>query len=99
MLKNRWVKISHDGHTCYAQWEDAGPYEYNDHEYVFGTARPKNTIANNAGMDVSPAVRDCLVFNGINNDENLVDWQFVDPGDVPPGPWTEIITTSQIYWV
>ncbi len=98
MLKNRWVKLMRNGVTCYGQIEDAGPYEYDDHAYVFGTDRPKSTRANNAGMDVSPALRDCLKFEGLNNDDNHVDWQFVGEEDVPIGPWKEIVTTSQIYW-
>ncbi|MCS7092535.1 MAG: hypothetical protein NZM26_04235 [Patescibacteria group bacterium] len=98
MMKNRWVKISKDGITCYGQIQDAGPYEYDDHEYVFGGKPPKNKLANNAGMDVSPALRDCLKFNGINNAENKVNWQFVDEEDVPDGPWKEIVTTSQVNW-
>ena len=98
MLKNRWVKLMRNGNVCYGQIEDAGPYEYDDHAYVFGTAKPKNTLANSAGLDVSPALRDCLKFDGQNNDDNKVDWQWVDEKDVPPGPWKEIVTTSQIDW-
>ncbi len=98
MMKNQWVEVTKDGTTCYAQVEDAGPYVYNDYNYVFGNAKPQNTRANNAGMDVSPALRDCLGFNGLNNDENKVDWQFVNADEVPAGPWTEIITTSLINW-
>ena len=100
MMKNRWVKLTRNGVVCYGQIEDAGPYEYNDYNYVFGTAdpRPKSKTANNAGLDVSPALRDCLEFNGWNNALNKVDWQFVDQKDVPNGPWKEIITTSQINW-
>lgn len=100
MMKNRWVKITYEGNTCYGQIEDAGPYEYDDHAYVFGTddQRPKNKRANSAGMDVSPALRDCLKFRGLNNVNNKVDWQFVDFSDVPDGPWKEIVTTSQINW-
>jgi hypothetical protein len=98
MMKNRWVKLIKNGTVCYGQIEDAGPYEYDDISYVFGTARPKNTLANNAGMDVSPAIRDCLKFTGANNDSNQVDWQFVDAKDVPAGPWSMIVTTSQISW-
>ena len=71
-------------------------------QYVFGTVRPRNErtprFASGTGMDVSPAVRDCLGFQGINNAENRVDWQFVDFKDVPDGPWKEIITTSQVFW-
>jgi hypothetical protein len=102
MVKNRWVKIMREGRTCYAQWEDAGPTHYDDVDYVFGTARPRNErtprFANGTGMDVSPAVRDCLGFQGINNAENRVDWQFVKAADVPDGPWKEIVTTSGVYW-
>ncbi|MGI8968787.1 MAG: hypothetical protein ACR2GA_06760 [Chloroflexota bacterium] len=98
MLKNRWVRITKNNKTVYAQWEDAGPYEYNDAAYVFGTAQPHNKQANSAGMDVSPAVRDYLAFNGLNNAENRIDWQFVDTAQVPDGPWKQIITTSQIFW-
>lgn len=98
MMKNRWVKLTRNGVTCYGQIEDAGPYEYDDHAYVFGTSLPMSKEANNAGMDVSPALRDCLKFNGWNNVDNKVDWQFVNAADVPAGPWKEIVTTSQIYW-
>ncbi|MBI2760143.1 MAG: hypothetical protein HYX51_01790 [Chloroflexi bacterium] len=100
MLKNRWAKFTRNGRTCYAQWEDSGPYVYDDATYVFGSndARPRSQEANNAGADVSPAVRDCLGFNGLNNADNKVDWQFVDGGDVPAGPWKQIVTTSQVYW-
>ena len=100
MMKNRWVKITRNDIICYGQIEDAGPYQYDDYNYVFGTndARPKSTISNNAGMDVSPALRDCLHFVGLNNVDNKVDWQFVNFSDVPSGPWKEIVTTSQINW-
>ena len=98
MMKNRWVKLKKGSVTCFGQIEDAGPYEYDDANYVFGESQPKNKLANNAGLDVSPAIRDCLKFVGINNDENQVDWQFVDEKDVTPGPWKQIITTSQINW-
>jgi hypothetical protein len=100
LLKNRWAKIRHGSRTCYAQWEDSGPYVYDNAAYVFGTrdARPLSRLANNAGMDVSPAVRDCLGFVGLNNDENVVDWQFVEARDVPAGPWKRIVTTRQVFW-
>jgi hypothetical protein len=98
MMKNKWVKVIHDNNTCYAQVEDTGPYQYNDYNYVFNNAKPINTLANSAGMDVSPALRDCLGFEGLNNDENKINWQFIDYQDVPDGPWTEIITTSQVNW-
>jgi hypothetical protein len=98
MMKNRWVKLTKGDQVCYGQIEDAGPYEYDDYAYVFGTAAPKSKLAQSAGLDVSPALRDCLKFQGLNNDSNRVNWQFVDEKSVPAGPWTKIITRSQIRW-
>ena len=100
VLKNRWVKLMRDGRVCYAQWEDAGPYLYDDAAYVFGANdhRPRSRPARNAGMDVSPAVRDCLAFRGLNNDENKLAWQFVEAENVPPGPWRQVVTTRQVFW-
>ena len=97
-LKNRWVAISYGGATCYAQIEDAGPGEYDDAEYVFGAddARPLNARYGGAGMDVSPAVVGCLGFEELNGEQAGVSWRFVDDGDVPAGPWTRVITTSQV---
>jgi len=104
LLKNRWVKIQHrrDGRTrtCYGQVEDAGPYVYDDARYVFGDddPRPRSHRAHNAGLDVSPALRDCLGFSGLNNDANRVDWRLVDRAQVPSGPWRIVVTTRQVYW-
>jgi hypothetical protein len=99
LMKNRWVKLVRNGRTCYGQIEDAGPGQYDDVAYVFGAndARPRNRKFNGAGMDVSPALRDCLGFEGLNTADNRVDWQFVEAADVPAGPWTRIVTTSQVY--
>jgi hypothetical protein len=93
IYKNRWIKIIKGNKIAYAQWEDVGPFEEDDVDYVFGESKPKNTI-NDAGLDVSPAVRDYLGLE----DVDIVDWQFVDFKDVPNGSWTEIITRSQISW-
>jgi hypothetical protein len=100
LLKNRWVRIVHGNRACYAQWEDSGPYVYDDAAYVFGHGdpRPRNHRARQAGMDVSPAVRDCLGFDGLNTDTNKVDWQFVEADRVPEGPWKRVVTTRQVYW-
>ncbi len=92
MVKNRWVKISKNNLMAYAQWEDAGPFVYDDDNYVFGTSRPQNRENSDAGLDVSPAVRDYLGLRDIDQ----VSWQFIDASYVPNGPWKEIITTSQI---
>jgi hypothetical protein len=100
LLKNRWVEISFGGNVCYAQWEDSGPYVYDDAAYVFGSddRRPRSLEAENAGMDVSPAVRDCLGFSGLNNAENKVDWRFVEEPEVPAGPWRRVVTSRQVSW-
>jgi hypothetical protein len=94
VLKNRWIKIMHNGKTAYAQWEDVGPFGEDDQNYVFGSSSPENKENKNAGIDVSPAVRDYLGLSGIDK----VDWQFVDSGNVPDGAWKKIVTTSQVYW-
>jgi len=95
-MKNRWVAMMHDGHTCYGQIEDAGPGQYADARYVFGPedTRPANTRYNGAGMDVSPALNGCLGFADLNGDGDRVSWRFVDRAAVPAGPWTKVITTS-----
>ena len=96
LLKNRWIKIQRGGKTVYAQWEDSGPFVYDDWRYVFGSGseRPVNQANRNAGLDVSPAVRDYLGLTGID----LVDWQFVDENQVPDGPWKQVITRSPVHW-
>lgn len=98
LLKNRWVEVRHKGRVCFAQWEDAGPYVYDDSAYVFGKTQPRSRRANRAGMDVSPAVRDCLGFAGLNDAESRVDWRFVAASAVPRGPWRRVVTTRQVFW-
>lgn len=95
-MKNRWVELRRGGRVCYGQIEDAGPGEYDDAGYVFGTgnARPANTRYNGAGLDVSPALNGCLAFTELDGDDDQVDWRFVDAADVPDGPWMKIVTTS-----
>lgn len=89
VLENHWIKVAHDGHICYGQWKDVGPISTNDHEYVFGDFKtPKNNFGLQAGLDVSPALRDCLGFSG----SAQTKWKFVDARDVPEGPWTVIIS-------
>jgi hypothetical protein len=95
LCKNRWLKITKNGNIAYAQWEDVGPYIMDDSDYVFGNATPENDKYDEAGIDVSPAVRDYLGLALWDE----VDWEFVDFEDVPDGPWKKIITTSQVYWL
>ncbi len=104
-VKNRWIAVRRKERTCYAQWEDVGPFCADDAEYVFGYSAPRNdgktcdvpgpgngTIS---GLDVSPALSACL---GVKLAEGLfdVDWWFVDDAHVPPGPWMRVVTTSPV---
>lgn len=95
ILKNQWIAVSREGKTCYAQWEDVGPLSEDDFEYVFGDADiPENTFGASAGLDISPAVWDCLGMT--TNAETY--WKFVSREEVPKGAWTEIETTTDVQW-
>ncbi|MDP1590194.1 MAG: hypothetical protein Q8M07_20745, partial [Prosthecobacter sp.] len=85
VCKGRWIAIRKGDRVCYAQWEDAGPFTTDDTDYVFGDARPKPNPNHNAGLDVSPAVRDFLGLDG----SDVTDWKFVDFEEIPAGPWAE----------
>lgn len=85
VCKGRWIAIRKGDRVCYAQWEDAGPFTTDDSDYVFGDARPKPNANHNAGLDVSPAVRDYLGLDG----DDKTDWKFVDFEEIPEGPWSE----------
>lgn len=85
VIKGRWVAIRRGAKVCYAQWEDVGPFETDDWQYVFGDARPKTSGNGGAGIDVSPAVRDYLNFDS----RAVCDWRFVDENEVPEGPWRQ----------
>jgi hypothetical protein len=90
-LKNRWVEVRHGDRVCYGQWEDVGPFEADDFDYVFGTAqKPKNRYDAAAGLDVSPALWKCL---GLETNTPTL-WRFVASSEVPAGPWREIVTGS-----
>ncbi len=83
VCKGRWVQIHRNGRTCYAQWEDCGPWTTDDWEYVFGNKPPKTTQNGSAGIDLSPAVRDYI---GIKSGQKL-HWRFIEEAQVPYGPW------------
>jgi hypothetical protein len=80
---HRWVAIRKRNRTCYAQWEDCGPFRTDHFQYVFGSEHPKPNANHGAGLNVSPAVRDYLGLQPTD----VTDWQFVNTQDVPPGPW------------
>ncbi len=91
VLKGRWIAIHHAGRTCFAEWEDCGPFRTDHWQYVFGVPRgnsivferPRPNLNRGAGLDISPAVRDYLHME--KND--ICDWKFVDSASVPDGPW------------
>lgn len=83
VCKGRWVAIRHGRKICYAQWEDVGPFQTDDWQYVFGGERPRPNSNRDAGLDVSPAVREYLGMGGID----VCDWKFVEFLQVPIGPW------------
>jgi len=80
---HRWIAIRKGNRTCFAQWEDVGPFGDGHFQYVFGNEKPKSNANHGAGMNVSPAVRDYLGLQPTD----VTDWQFVNVQDVPPGPW------------
>lgn len=90
VCKGRWVQIISNKRICYAQWEDCGPFNTTDYNYVFGNARPKNPKNKGAGIDVSPAVRDYL---GVSN-LFPVHWRFIEFSQVPRGPWSRYGTNN-----
>ncbi len=84
VCRGTWVQIYYNGRYCFAQWEDCGPFNTDDWEYVFLGKRPRNKSNKCAGIDISPAVRDYL---GIKGGTANVHWRFVDFHLVPGGPW------------
>jgi hypothetical protein len=98
LMKNRWVELQKGGKTCFGQIEDAGPGQYNDANYVFGSnnARPENTRYGGAGLDVSPALNGCLGFAELDGDGDRLSWRFIDASQVPRGPWGRLVTTTPV---
>jgi TonB family protein len=83
VCKDRWVAIRKGDHICYAQWEDCGPFRTDHFQYVFQNEQPTPNASHDAGLSVSPAVRDHLGLAPTD----VADWRFVEVSDVPPGPW------------
>ena len=83
VCKGRWVQIYNGSRSCYAQWEDCGPWVTDDWEFVFGNKPPKNTQNGAAGIDISPSIRDYLSLSS----GKRVHWRFVEASQVPYGPW------------
>ncbi|SHJ68616.1 hypothetical protein SAMN02745181_2351 [Rubritalea squalenifaciens DSM 18772] len=82
---NRWIAIHFGKKVCYAQWKDCGPFYTDDYNYVFLGKSPKPNRNGNAGLDISPAVRD---FLGVKSGQQ-VSWKFVEVDQVREGPWSD----------
>jgi hypothetical protein len=83
VLKDRWIAIRIGSRVCYAQWEDVGPFQVDHWQYVFGNERPRPNVNRDAGIDLSPAVRNYLGLSGMDQ----CDWRFVEAKEIPQGPW------------
>ena len=83
VCKGRWIAVRHGNKVCYAQWEDVGPFQTDHWQYVFGNERPRPNRNQDAGLDVSPAVREYLGLGNLD----FCDWKFVEFLRVPIGPW------------
>jgi len=73
VCKDRWVAIRKENRTCYAQWEDCGPFRTDHFQYVFQNERPKPNL-NDGGW-----VGCFLPQSAITSDSNATDttdWQF-----------------------
>jgi len=83
VLKGRWIQITDGKRSCYAQWEDCGPWVTDDWEYVFQGKPPKNRSNQDAAIDISPSIRDYLNLQS----GKKCHWRFVEAAQVPYGPW------------
>ncbi len=91
LTRDRWVEIRYKGKSCFAQWQDVGPFGEDDFDWVFGSAKkPRNKQGLKAGLDISPAAAQFLGMA----DSDKTEWRFVDEKDVPDGPWKAIVTRS-----
>ena len=76
------------GKSCFAQWEDVGPNNEKDWDWVFGTAeQPLSSFNNYAGLDLSPLALDIWAWRTttIRSGEHY-------SGTPPEGPWLKIVT-------
>jgi hypothetical protein len=83
VCQHHWISIRKGNRTCFAQWEDCGPFRSDHFQYVFQGERPKPNPNHGSGLNVSPAVRDYLELQPTD----ITDWQFTEVRDVTPGPW------------
>src|SRR5438552_13598115 len=74
VCRHHSVAIRNGNRTCYAPWEDCGPFRTDHFQYVFGNERPKPNLNHRAGLDVWPGVRYCVGWQ----QSDVTDWQFVN---------------------
>jgi len=48
----RGLEIRHGVHSCYAHWNDVGPFYIDSAGYLFGDQRPSPNVNHGAGIDV-----------------------------------------------
>lgn len=94
VVKNKWVRVEHNGKVAYGQWEDVWPFHEDDFSYVFWTSKPKNKTLLAAWIDLSPSLADYIWFKW----SWKVNWNFVADNCVPKWDWTKIITKNNIFW-
>jgi hypothetical protein len=87
VCQHYWLAVRKGTRVCYAQWEDCGPYRTDHFQYVFGNQRPMRNLNHGMALEVSPAVRDYLRLRP----NDVTDWTFVEPQDVPSGPWRSLL--------
>lgn len=98
MVKGRWARIRYKGGDwVYAQWLDAGPYHYDDTDYIFGdgTTKPRNQNPAYgqepyAGIDLSPSV---MLKMGVVDPNSMAGWE-KDTWN----KWGTSITDGSIEW-
>lgn len=83
VCKGRWVQIIYNKRSCFAQWEDCGPFTTEDWPYVFGDKPPVNTHNKGAGIDISPPFAIIWAFPV---ERPIVHWRFVEFYRIPRGP-------------
>jgi hypothetical protein len=52
--KGRWLEVRHGVKSCYAQWEDVGPFRTDSAAYVFGDERPSPNVNHGLGSMFRP---------------------------------------------
>ena len=89
LTRNRWVEVRYKGRSCFGQWQDVGPSGEDDFDWVFGNAKkPRNQFGLKAGLDISPALAQCIGLE----DSDIAEWRFAEEHRVPDGPWRLIVT-------